>query len=106
MSKLSREQLQQISEVTLENYSGRAQDFWEGTRDHDVSQNVEALLGAIEGEGPYRILDFGCGNGGFILRGKELAAVKVGLEVEVLSREVLKNESLSVVQDIKEILLN
>ena len=29
-----------------------------------------------------KILDFGCGNGGFILRGKELAAEIVGLEVE------------------------
>ncbi len=30
---------------------------------HDVSQNYEALLEAIEGEPPYAILDLGCGPG-------------------------------------------
>ena len=33
------------------------------TRDHDVSQNIEALLTSIEGEPPFTILDFGCGPG-------------------------------------------
>ena len=35
-----------------------------------------------------------------------ICAGKAGLEVEVFSRVVLENESLSAVQDIKEILLN
>lgn len=55
--------LLQLTRPTLASYAGRAQDFWEGTRDHDVSQNIEALLGAIEGEGPHKILDLGCGPG-------------------------------------------
>ncbi len=54
---------QETSRRTLAHYDSRARDFWEGTRDHDVSQNVEALLAAIEGAPPYRILDFGCGPG-------------------------------------------
>jgi len=32
---------------------------WEGTRDHDVSQNIAALLRFIESEPPFMILDFG-----------------------------------------------
>ncbi|MGE5090014.1 MAG: class I SAM-dependent methyltransferase [Candidatus Levyibacteriota bacterium] len=48
---------------TLADYETRAQLFWEGTRDHDVSQNLDALLGAIEGTPPFTVLDFGCGPG-------------------------------------------
>ena len=53
----------EISQKTLAYYEDRAREFWEGTCDHDVSQNIDALLEAIEGEGPFRILDFGCGPG-------------------------------------------
>ena len=49
--------------VTIAHYERQAEDFWVGTRGHDVSQNIDALLGAIDGPGPYRILDFGCGPG-------------------------------------------
>lgn len=51
------------SEVTIAHYDRVALSFWDGTRDHDVSQNYAALLDAIEGEPPYSILDFGCGPG-------------------------------------------
>ncbi len=56
-------ELSRISRGTLEHYESRAEKFREGTSGHDVSQNVEALLEAIEGETPLRILDFGCGPG-------------------------------------------
>ena len=32
--------LKKISEATLAHYDQRAADFWEGTRGHDVSQNI------------------------------------------------------------------
>jgi SAM-dependent methyltransferase len=48
---------------TLADYETRARVFWEGTRDHDVSQNIDALLAAIDGTPPFTILDFGCGPG-------------------------------------------
>ena len=51
------------SRATLEHYSQRAASFEEGTRDHDVSQNIAALLRAIEAHPPFAILDFGCGPG-------------------------------------------
>ena len=60
---LDKAQLRRISESTIGHYDRRAEDFWTGTRDHDVSQNTEALLAAIEGDPPYALLDLGCGPG-------------------------------------------
>jgi SAM-dependent methyltransferase len=53
----------QASSRTLAHYETNAADFWEGTKDHDVSQNYAALLDHIEGPRPWTILDFGCGPG-------------------------------------------
>lgn len=61
--QLTPEDLQQITGRTLAHYDERARDFWEGTRDHDVRQNVEALLRHIESAPPFELLDFGCGPG-------------------------------------------
>jgi 2-polyprenyl-3-methyl-5-hydroxy-6-metoxy-1,4-benzoquinol methylase len=55
--------LEKISNVTLEHYNQHAEDFWQGTKDHDVNQNIEALLKYIKGNAPFTILDFGCGPG-------------------------------------------
>jgi len=63
MPTLSPNQLAVISRRTLDHYDTRAASFWQGTRDHDVSQNVSALLDAITVQPPCRILDFGCGPG-------------------------------------------
>lgn len=55
------EDLQRITARTLAHYDQNAQSFWEGTRDHDVSQNIDALLTYIESAAPFELLDFGCG---------------------------------------------
>ena len=60
---LTPEDLRTIAARTLAHYGQHAQDFWHGTRDHDVSQNVEALLQAIEAAPPFELLDLGCGPG-------------------------------------------
>ena len=52
-----------ITRRTLAHYNLTAQAFFAGTVDHDVSQNIDALLGAIEAPAPYTILDLGCGPG-------------------------------------------
>ena len=57
------EQLGRISEVTIAHYDRLAEAYWDGTGDHDVTQNYAALLDAIEGDPPYSILDLGCGPG-------------------------------------------
>ena len=49
--------------ITLEEYDRMAEAYRHGTADHDVSQNIAALLDAIEGEAPFAILDLGCGPG-------------------------------------------
>ncbi|HJQ62575.1 MAG TPA: class I SAM-dependent methyltransferase [Burkholderiales bacterium] len=72
--------LDKISGTTLENYARNAQMFWEGTRDHDVSQNIAALLQYIEGEPPYAILDFGCGPGRDLRTFCQLGHRAIGLE--------------------------
>lgn len=73
-------ELQKISALTLEHYNQRAQEFWAGTRDHDVSQNIAVLLEHIEGKGPFTILDFGCGPGRDLVEFARLGHVAVGLE--------------------------
>jgi SAM-dependent methyltransferase len=55
--------LDSITRHTLAHYERSAAQFFEGTRDHDVSQNVAALLDAMSGSAPYSILDLGCGPG-------------------------------------------
>ena len=72
--------LAKISTETLAHYEQRAQTFWTGTRDHDVRQNVDALLRHIEGVPPFRILDFGCGPGRDLATFAALGHVPVGLE--------------------------
>jgi SAM-dependent methyltransferase len=78
--KLGPDALARISALTLEHYNQRAGDFFEGTRDHDVSQNIAALLGHIEGDPPYAILDFGCGPGRDLQTFSQLGHVAVGLD--------------------------
>ena len=53
----------QAAALTLAEYDRMAEAYRHGTADHDVSQNIAALLEAIEGEAPYAILDLGCGPG-------------------------------------------
>jgi len=52
-----------ITRRTLAHYNRSADAFFAGTVDHDVSQNIDALLTAIEAPAPYTILDLGCGPG-------------------------------------------
>ena len=72
--------LKNVTDVTLEHYNKRAEDFWEGTRGHDVSQNTATLLQYLEGRPPFAILDFGCGPGRDLRTFSELGHIAVGLE--------------------------
>jgi SAM-dependent methyltransferase len=78
--KLNPEDLEKIAGLTLEHYNRHAEDFWQGTRHHDVSQNIEALVQSIQGEPPFTILDFGCGPGRDLKVFGELGHVAIGLE--------------------------
>ena len=78
--KLTPQDLDRISALTLEHYNQRAGDFFNGTRDHDVSQNIAALLDAIDGTAPFAILDFGCGPGRDLKTFSALGHTAVGLD--------------------------
>ena len=73
-------EIARIAALTLEHYERLAEEFWEGTRDHDVSQNITALLQCIEAPSPLKLLDFGCGPGRDLKTFKELGHHPTGLE--------------------------
>lgn len=80
MDPLDSLSLQEISARTLGHYEAQAEAFWRGTRDHDVQQNLRALLDALVGPGPHSILDFGCGPGRDLLSLKQHGCRVVGLD--------------------------
>lgn len=80
---LKPEDLAQITQSTLSHYQERAESFWEGTRDHDVTQNYQAFLKALQksrGGKKFRLLDFGCGPGRDLKYFSELGHEVIGLE--------------------------
>ncbi|MDH5275761.1 MAG: class I SAM-dependent methyltransferase, partial [Gammaproteobacteria bacterium] len=74
------DELARISAETLAHYNRQAEDFRAGTWDHDVSQNIDALLRAIPGKPPFTILDFGCGPGRDLKVFRQLGHRPVGLD--------------------------
>ncbi len=78
--KLNSQDLEKITGLTLDHYNRHAEKFWQGTRDHDVRQNIEALLQSIHGDPPFTILDFGCGPGRDLKVFRELGHIAIGLE--------------------------
>ncbi len=74
------EELAALGARTLQHYEDSARAFWEGTKDHDVTQNYAALLDALEGPGPSSILDLGCGPGRDLAYFRQLGHEAVGLD--------------------------
>ena len=97
MKKLSPKDLKELSEKTLNHYNETAPSFWEGTKDHDVSQNYQTFLSALEksfGKGKsLSILDFGCGPGRDLLYFKKLGHHPTGLEGSPVFAEMAQNFS-------------
>lgn len=77
---LTPDELDRIAARTLAHYDEQALSYWNGTRDHDVSQNVDALLRHIEAPPPFELLDFGCGPGRDLMTFKALGHHVTGLE--------------------------
>jgi len=80
MGSVPTEELARIAALTLEHYEQRAEEFWRGTRDHDVRQNIGELLRHIEGAPPFTILDLGCGPGRDLKALSAAGHVAVGLD--------------------------
>ena len=79
-SRLAAAELARIAGETLAHYEDRAEAFRAGTRDHDVSQNIDALLRHIEAAPPFTILDLGCGPGRDLRAFRRLGHVAIGLD--------------------------
>lgn len=85
--------LDEITDGTLDHYEASAEGFWLGTKDHDVSQNIDALLDTLPGAGPHRILDFGCGPGRDLIAFAERGHEPVGLDGAAAFVEMAKRNS-------------
>ena len=93
------QELRRMSEITIGHYDRVADDYWYGTRNHDVSQNYEAFLEAIEGKPPYDILDLGCGPGRDLQYFKSLGHAVIGLDgSEALVSMARSNSGCEVLQ--------
>ncbi len=84
------------AESTLRYYDDHAEAFRDGTRDHDVSQNIAALLKHIDGPPPLSILDFGCGPGRDLKTFIELGHAPTGLEGSTRLAAMARAEGLEV----------
>jgi SAM-dependent methyltransferase len=66
--------------LTIEHYDNNADAFWEGTKDHDVTQNIQMFLDALPKGKPLDIFDLGCGPGRDLHYFKSLGHNPVGLD--------------------------
>lgn len=80
MKPLDPAALQRTSLRTLSYYEQCAREFWEGTKDHNVSQNYRALLEALPPKERYDLLDLGCGPGRDLAAFQERGHRAVGVE--------------------------
>ncbi|WP_025041326.1 class I SAM-dependent methyltransferase [Nitrosospira briensis] len=85
--------LGEITDLTLARYNERAEAFWTGTKDHDVGQNIAALLQYIKAVPPFNILDFGCGPGRDLKVFAELGHIATGLEGAMTFVEMARSHS-------------
>ena len=98
------DEAREAAALTLAEYDRMAEAYRHGTADHDVSQNIAALLEAIGGEAPYAILDLGCGPGrdlrAFTALGHEVTGLDGSAALVALARaetdcEVLHQDFLA-----------
>lgn len=83
----------EITRRTLDDYNQTAERFREGTKDHDVSQNIAALLRHINGTAPFRILDFGCGPGRDLREFTRLGHIAIGLDGSEALAQMARSDS-------------
>jgi len=72
--------LEEIESHTIGHYDNNAESFWLGTKHHDVSQNIDAFLKALQTSKSLDILDFGCGPGRDLKTFKSLGHRALGLD--------------------------
>ncbi|MBW4648047.1 MAG: class I SAM-dependent methyltransferase [Kastovskya adunca ATA6-11-RM4] len=84
--------MEQHEQVTITQYQAEADAFREGTWDHDVSQNRDALVAAMP-HNPGKILDLGCGPGRDLVAFKSQGHTAIGLDATPAFVEMAKQVS-------------
>ncbi|MFT5126750.1 MAG: SAM-dependent methyltransferase [Rhodothermales bacterium] len=70
---------ERLAAATIAHYQRNAGQFWQGTRDHDVSQNYQRFLAALP-DRRLRILDLGCGPGRDLCYFRDLGHEAIGVD--------------------------
>ena len=78
--KLRTKDLRHITSGTLCHYDENALGFWQGTKDHDVRQNLQAFLAALPQGEKLDILELGCGPGRDVRYFEKLGHKVIGLD--------------------------
>jgi SAM-dependent methyltransferase len=84
--------VEQHEQVTIAQYQIEADFFREGTWNHDVSQNRNALVAAMP-KNPGKILDLGCGPGRDLVAFKREGHVAIGLDATPAFVEMARQAS-------------
>ena len=84
--------MEQHEQVTIAQYQAKADGFREGTWDHDVSQNRDALVAAMP-QNPGKILDLGCGPGRDLVAFKGQGHTAIGLDATPAFVEMARQAS-------------
>ena len=87
------DEIRLIAQKNIAHYDQNAVSFDEGTKGHDVRQNIDALLRAIQTRPPFRILDFGCGPGRDLQTFTKLGHVAIGLEGSPQAAQIARTKS-------------
>ncbi len=74
-------------------------ELWVQETERDDDRRYSALKELCSGK---KILEFGCGNGGFLKRIKSVAASVTGIELMHEAREKIRNEGIKVFKDLSE----
>ena len=82
-----------ISQKNIGHYDQHAAAYDEGTQDHDVSQNIDALFRAIKTNPPFHLLDFGCGPGRDLQTFTKLGHLAIGLEGSQQAAQIARRKS-------------
>ena len=79
--ELDADELEELVSATIASYENHAQQFWQGTKDHDVSQNRQSFLNALPAfASPKVVLDLGCGPGRDLHYFNSLGHTAIGLD--------------------------
>lgn len=70
---------ERLAAATIAHYQRNAGQFWQGTRDHDVSQNYQRFLAPLP-DRSLRILDLGCGPGRDLCYFRDLGHEVIGVD--------------------------